>query len=118
MPKPESRRAGGLANGWTVSGPVPRVGRVGSAAARAARHRIRETTRIRKINALSQLYRLTAALRHNCDLVIARLTHYLLHNCFLEPFPPGAGAVLARQELGPEMGARELSDGARHVLTF
>src|ERR1039458_9906650 len=91
---------------------------LGSAAARAETHRIIETTRIRKINALSQLYRLTAALRHNCDLDIARLAHYLLHNCFPEPFPPGAGAASPHKDLGDEMGARELSDGARHVLTF
>src|ERR1035441_6613282 len=91
---------------------------LGSAAARAETHRIIETTRIRKINALSQLYRLTAALRHNCDLDIARLAHYLLHNCFPEPFPPGAGATSPHKDLGDEMGARELSDGARHVLTF
>src|ERR1035438_3563403 len=35
-----------------------------------------------------------------------------------EPFPPGAGAASPHKDLGDEMGARELSDGARHVLTF
>src|ERR1035437_7541180 len=94
---------------------------LGSAARRAETHRITARTGIRKMNALCYLgewYRLSTALRHNCDLDIARLAHNLLHNCFPEPFPPAARRASPHEDLGDAMGARELGDGARHILTF
>src|ERR1035441_3502207 len=91
---------------------------LGSAARRAETHRIAERTWIRKIDALPQWYRLTAALRHNCDLNIARLAHYLLDNCFPEPFPPGACRTSPHEDLGNAVGTGELGDAAGHVLTF
>src|SRR5665811_1772229 len=91
---------------------------LGSAARRAETHKRADRARIRKMNALPYFTLLTAALRHNCDLDIARQAHDLLHNGFPEPFPPGACAASPHKDLGDEMGARELSNGARHVLTF
>src|ERR1039457_4407886 len=93
----------------------------GSAARRAETHKIAAMNWIRKISALMLpmlMVPLSAALRHNCDLNIARLADDLLYNCFPEPFPPGARRTSPHEDLGDAVGAGELGDAARYVLTF
>src|ERR1019366_2419852 len=93
----------------------------GSAARRAETHKITARAWIRKMNALMLpmlMVPLSAALRHNGDLNIARLAYYLLYNCFPEPFPPGACRTSPHEDLGDTMGAGELGDAARDVLAF
>src|ERR1035438_7958142 len=95
---------------------------LGSAAASAETDRIADSNWIRKIKDLlygtTLILPLTAPLRHNGDLDIARLAHYLLHDCLPEPLPPGPRPASSHKNLSDAMGARELGDGARHVLTF
>src|ERR1017187_6679827 len=94
---------------------------IGSAAPRAETHKITARAWIRKMNALMLpmlMVPLSAALRHNGDLNIARLADNLLHNCFPEPFPPGACRTSPHEDLGDTVGAGEFGDAAGHVLTF
>src|ERR1017187_980364 len=93
----------------------------GSAARRAETHKNAARPWIRKINALMLpmlMVPLSAALRHNGDLNIPCLAYYLLYNCFPEPFPPGACRTSPHEDLGDAVGAGELGDAARDVLTF
>src|ERR1017187_10345146 len=93
----------------------------GSAARRAETHKNAARTWIRKIKALMLpmlMVPLSAALRHNGYLNIARLADNLLHNCFPEPFPPGACRTSPHEDLGDTVGAGEFGDAAEHLLTF
>jgi len=61
---------------------------------------------------------LSPPLRHNCNLDITHLAYYLLHNCFREPFPPGARATPPHKNLRDAMSAGEIGDTARYILAL